>query len=649
MASEARGTPAKLDAKVAAHTACAFSGVGTRAPHACAVVMIIAALTQIATGCGSTPPAPKAAQTGPSPVTETPLPVPAEQARNGRAADAGPEPAILNPMPASPAAALGETDAAHAAATPFATRNALYTPVSFANLPGWKTDDVAQSWEAFRLSCSVLGRKPGWSAPCTAMRNVNGNDNNAVRRFFEENFTVYQIRNVDKSARGVLTGYYEPILRGSRKYGAPYVYPVYGVPRDMLFLDARRLPPNARSDPIMARIEGHTVVPVASVSPGSARGVYALELYNSVPDIRDKRIRLRLEGNLIVPYYSRAQIERQRIDAPVLAYVADPAMLYSMQLQGAGKIVLPDGVSVIRLAYAEQNGFAFNPPVATASTKGRKVLVRGVEIDLEEGNVSTQNPAASADSSSSEDGPQSALLRGADASNASDGPSAARDSAGADGPPESPLLRGFNLTKAATPVVRPARANTAPSSVANVTTPGTPSTPAVHTAAAKAAPSVPPLSGASPLASSFASSDPSYVFFRTIPDSSAGPIGALGVPLSPERSAAVDPRTTPLGAPVFIDTSETATRNTGITRLLIAQDAGGAIRGAVRADYFFGTGETAQQKASTMKQPAQMWVLLPKSLRISAKESAVRVRGGPALLQADCVVDDPDLCVEDKP
>jgi membrane-bound lytic murein transglycosylase A len=79
----------------------------------------------------------------------------------------------------------------------------------------------------------------------------------------------------------------------------------------------------------------------------------------------------------------------------------------------------------------------------------------------------------------------------------------------------------------------------------------------------------------------------------------------------------------------------------------MAQDAGGAIRGAVRADYFFGTGPQAQQQASRMKQPTQMWVLLPKGLRISAKETAVRVRGGPSVPTADCVVSDPDLCVDD--
>ncbi|WP_350029575.1 3D domain-containing protein [Caballeronia sp. NCTM5] len=119
------------------------------------------------------------------------------------------------------------------------------------------------------------------------------------------------------------------------------------------------------------------------------------------------------------------------------------------------------------------------------------------------------------------------------------------------------------------------------------------------------------------------------------------------MPLSAGRSAAIDPRTTPLGAPVFVNASEGGPAGASITRLLMAQDAGGAIRGAVRADYFFGTGPQAQQQASRMKQPTQMWVLLPKGLRISAKETGVRVRGGLAMPSADCVVSDPDLCVDD--
>ncbi|SPB18856.1 transglycosylase [Caballeronia novacaledonica] len=566
-------------------------------PRAALAMFVAVALA----GCAGTPPAPVARDDRPASMTSSPND---DDAR--MVSTIGPEPGIANPMPASPSASIVDK------ATPFATKNALYTPVPFSSLPGWGADNVAESWDAFRRSCGVLGGKPAWAAPCAASRNIAATNSAAIRRFFEDNFTVYQIRNVDKSARGVLTGYYEPILKGSRERRPPFVYPVYGVPTDMLFLDARRLPPGARGTPVPARIEGRNVVPLSTVSMSGK--TYTLRVGDTMPDIRDKKLRLRRDGADIVPYYSRAEIERGLSKAPVLAYVEDPAMLYSMQLQGAGKIVLPDGKTVIRLAYAEQNGFAFNPPIASAGTKGRKILVRGVEIDLEEGTVSTQNTQNNAD-----EAPQSSLLRGAQ------DPAPAASNGDAGSAPESPLLRGFNLAKSA--AAHPSRVS-APS------------------AGSSAAPApAPSLAGAAPIGYTFAASDPSYVFFRTIPDSPAGPIGALGVPLSAGRSAAIDPRTTPLGAPVFINASEGS--GGSVTRLLMAQDAGGAIRGAVRADYFFGTGPQAQQQASRMKQPAQMWVLLPKGLRISAKETGVRVRGGPMMPSADCVVSDPELCVDD--
>ncbi|MFM0325590.1 MltA domain-containing protein [Caballeronia glebae] len=599
----------------------AINAVTRRPRPAVAAVAAFALATAALAGCAGSPPSPSARAEGAATSSTA-----SDDARMVSAS--GGEPGVVAPLPASPSASVGLN------AAPFATKNALYTPVPFSSLPGWATDNVAESWDAFRRSCGVLSGKPAWAAPCAASRGVNAANAAAVRRFFEDNFTVYQILNVDRTARGVLTGYYEPILKGSRERRAPYLYPVYGVPTDMLFLDARRLPPGARGTPVAARIEGRSVIPLSTVSMSGK--IYTLRVGDSVPDIRDKKMRLRREGADIVPYYSRADIERGLSKAPVLAYVEDPAMLYSMQLQGAGKIVLPDGKSVIRLAYAEQNGFAFNPPVASAGSKGRKILVRGVELDLEEGTVSTQNGKNDVGGAASDDAPQSSLLRGAQDADPDDASASIHGDAG--GPPQSPLLRGFTLAKsAAAPAARPARVSAPTTASAGIA----PSARATDKAA------TPSLAGGAPIGYTFAASDPSYVFFRTIPDSPSGPIGALGVPLSPGRSAAIDPRTTPLGAPVFINASEGGPAGASVTRLLMAQDAGGAIRGAVRADYFFGTGPQAQQQASRMKQPAQMWVLLPKGLRISAKETGVRVRGGPAMPRADCVVSDPDLCVDD--
>ena len=118
--------------------------------------------------------------------------------------------------------------------------------------------------------------------------------------------------------------------------------------------------------------------------------------------------------------------------------------------------------------------------------------------------------------------------------------------------------------------------------------------------------------------------NPRYVFFREepLPDPAVGPNGAQGVPLTPGRSIAVDRDAVPYGTPVWIDTTEPtlppAPPNGAprpLQRLVVAQDTGSAITGAVRADYFWGWGDGAEDHAGRMKQPLRMWVLVPRSLR----------------------------------
>lgn len=107
--------------------------------------------------------------------------------------------------------------------------------------------------------------------------------------------------------------------------------------------------------------------------------------------------------------------------------------------------------------------------------------------------------------------------------------------------------------------------------------------------------------------------DPSVVFFREEPlgNPALGPKGALGVPLTPDRSVAVDPSSIPLGAPVFLATTFPDS-NVALNRLVFAQDTGGGIRGSVRADYFWGMGEQAGSQAGEMRQPGRMWLIWPK-------------------------------------
>lgn len=109
--------------------------------------------------------------------------------------------------------------------------------------------------------------------------------------------------------------------------------------------------------------------------------------------------------------------------------------------------------------------------------------------------------------------------------------------------------------------------------------------------------------------------NPSYVFFRALPADVKSPPGALGVPLTPGRSLAVDRRHIPLGAPVFVDTFW-PNSDKPLRRLMMAQDTGGAIKGQIRGDFFWGLGDQAGAQAGRMKQTARFWVLLPREVSV---------------------------------
>ncbi|WP_179950598.1 murein transglycosylase A [Aquabacterium olei] len=115
--------------------------------------------------------------------------------------------------------------------------------------------------------------------------------------------------------------------------------------------------------------------------------------------------------------------------------------------------------------------------------------------------------------------------------------------------------------------------------------------------------------------------NPRVVFFKEepLPDPEVGPVGAQGVPLTPGRSIAVDRDSIPLGTPVWVDStvpqpwSATPSAQPPLRRLVMAQDTGGAILGAVRADFFWGWGDEALALAGRTKQPVALWVLWPRT------------------------------------
>jgi membrane-bound lytic murein transglycosylase A len=268
----------------------------------------------------------------------------------------------------------------------FSTQLATYTSVSFDAVPGWSRDDFSESWPAFLGSCKVLtGRGAEWKDVCARALRVDGKSTNAIRGFFESEFSAYQIRDDDRRPDGVVTGYFEPEIAGSRTYAAPFIYPVYGQPEDMLFADARKLP--AGNGTVAARVEGRNVLVQAGLSTRDmgAPGLYVLDLSGIARDTLDRKVRLRVEGKRLLPYYTREEIETKGApNARVLAFVSSATALYEMQIQGSGRIKLPSG-EIVRVAYAEQNGQPFRPTLAQASNgKPRSpVKVRGSSIELQ--------------------------------------------------------------------------------------------------------------------------------------------------------------------------------------------------------------------------------------------------------------------------
>ena len=207
---------------------------------------------------------------------------------------------------------------------------------SWEAVSGWRNDNPQLAWSAFIASCGVLKSQSAWQSVCSVASALNDPSRELLRQFFENSFTPYQVINPDGGDEGLITGYYEPLLRGSRKRTASYRYPVYAVPDDLLVLDLA-------------------------------------ELY---PELKDLRLRGRVEGRRVVPYFSRAQIESGA--APVtgkeIVWVDDAVELFFLQIQGSGRVRLDNG-EMIRLGYADQNGYPYR-------SIGRLLIDRG-DLPLE--------------------------------------------------------------------------------------------------------------------------------------------------------------------------------------------------------------------------------------------------------------------------
>ena len=486
------------------------------------------------------------------------------------------------------------------------TRNALFKASSFAELPGWGQDDLDTAWDAFQTSCLALAKREAWKPLCARAARLNRNPAE-LRRFFEQEFALFRILNADASRDGDVTGYYEPLINGSLRPEGAFTVPVYATPNDLYTLDWKLIPPAQRRATVFVVKSGQNL----GVVPGRVAGSYALDTTRFELDTRDRNWRVQLVGERALPYRTRAEIEGAgRLDAPVVAYVDDALALYAMQVQGSGRIRLRDG-TVLRVQYAEQNGHPFKP-VRLASSTPERVRTRSLGAGPEEAETFELADAA---------------------------------------PQADTALEGVTTRGLKQPAVKPAANASATDAVVDQLLGGAQRKP-VPKAAAPASTATPAPRSSVPGAPRTAAlgSDPSYVFFRVAPDQSParGPVGALGVPLTAGRSIAVDPRITPLGYPVYMSAPTPPGSSLPLQRLVVAQDTGGAIRGAIRADFFWGSGNDAGRQAMRTRQRGQMWLMLPHVEAAKLRSSGLITRGigGAARVDSECVIADDRFCSE---
>lgn len=353
----------------------------------------------------------------------------------------------------------------------------LLKPAGWERIPDWQSDSLVEAWPAWMQSCRALAEKPLWKQVCGQAAFVDGTREDEVRAYFQRYFIPHEVIDPNSGREGLVTGYYEPIISGDRKRTSRARHPIYGQPHDLV----------------------------------------SVELSSLYPQLKFMRLRGRVVGNSLLPYFTREEIEKSEsgFRGDPIAWADDPVDLFFLQVQGSGRVELPDGKH-LRIGYADQNGHPFR-------SVARILIEQG---ELRESGASMQ----------------------------------AVRKWGRDNPHKIAGLLNRN---------------------------------------------------------------PSYVFFKEMPDGLSGPLGALGVPLTEKRSIAVDPRHVPLGAPLFLATTWPLS-DRPLNRLVMAQDTGGAIRGPVRADFFWGCGDAAGALAGRMKQKGRAWVLMPREF---AKDNKLVSRG----------------------
>jgi len=342
-------------------------------------------------------------------------------------------------------------------------------PVDWSSLQNWTTDNQSDMWDGFLKSCQKL-RQQQWQGVCVLAKSSDDLSDAETREFFESHFEVRPVYAKGGTTEGLITGYYEPLLKGSWERSEEFRYPLYGVPEDLLIVD----------------------------------------LGSIYPQLKNLRLRGKLMGNKVVPYYDRGQLDddQELLQGNEILWVNSLVDVFFLHVQGSGRIQLDDG-STVAVGYAGQNGHPYQ-------SIGR-VLVQMGELEKEDVTLFT--------------------------------------------------IRDWLKSN-------PTRLN------------------------------------------EVLARNPSYIFFALRDGEADGPVGSLNVTLTPRRSIAVDRNVIPLGAPVWLQTTLPNAQEVPFNQLMLAQDTGGAIKGHVRADVFWGRGDEAERMAGLMKQQGELFVLLPKGYPI---------------------------------
>ncbi len=206
------------------------------------------------------------------------------------------------------------------AVPPVSVYRVAYVAARWTDLPGWGTDDLAQAWPALLASCRAH-TVAAWNEVCAAAAQVNPAADSDLRAFFESRLQPLQlIRRAGATAAvqrtGLLTGYFEPQVRGSRTHDPGFDTPLYTPPDDLLTVD----------------------------------------LGSIIPELKGKRVRGRLVGKTVVPYFSREELsEAPALQGHEIVWLDSALDAFLLEVQGSGRVQLADG-SIIRLGYADQNG-----------------------------------------------------------------------------------------------------------------------------------------------------------------------------------------------------------------------------------------------------------------------------------------------------